>query len=77
VVGAGVFSDRLDADVDILINNAGAITQARSETADGFEMTIGTNHLGPFALINLLFLRVRSQIVNVGSGAHESPVVST
>ena len=66
------FSDRLDADVDILVNNAGAITPARSETADGFEMTIGTNHLGPFALTNLLFPRVRSQIVNVGSGAHKS-----
>jgi NAD(P)-dependent dehydrogenase (short-subunit alcohol dehydrogenase family) len=66
------FSDRLDAAVDILVNNAGAITPARSETADGFEMTIGTNHLGPFALTNLLFPRVRSQIVNVGSGAHKS-----
>ena len=66
------FSDRLDADVDILVNNAGAITPARGETADGFEMTIGTNHLGPFALTNLLFPRVRSQIVNVGSGAHKS-----
>jgi NAD(P)-dependent dehydrogenase (short-subunit alcohol dehydrogenase family) len=66
------FSDRLDADVDILVNNAGAITPARSETADGFEMTIGTNHLGPFALANLLYPRVRSQIVNVGSGAHKS-----
>jgi NAD(P)-dependent dehydrogenase (short-subunit alcohol dehydrogenase family) len=66
------FSDRLDADVDILVNNAGAITPARSETADGFEMTIGTNHLGPFALTNLLYPRVRSQIVNVGSGAHKS-----
>ena len=68
----GSFSDRLDADVDILVNNAGAITPVRSETADGFEMTIGTNHLGPFALTNLLYPRVRSQIVNVGSGAHKS-----
>jgi len=66
------FPGRLDGDVDILINNAGTITSSRSETADGFEMTIGTNHLGPFALTNLLFPRVRSQIVNVGSGAHKS-----
>ena len=66
------FPGRLDGDVDILINNAGTITTSRSETVDGFETTIGTNHLGPFALTNLLFPRVRSQIVNVGSDAHKS-----
>ena len=66
------FPERLHGDVDVLINNAGAITSARSETADGFEMTLGTNHLGPFALTNLLFPRVRCQIVNVGSQAHKS-----
>jgi len=66
------FPELLDADVDILINNAGALTQTRSETVDGFESTIGTNLLGPFALTNLLFPRVRSQIINVGSDAHRS-----
>ena len=66
------FCDLLDDDVDILINNAGALAQARAETVDGFEMTIGTNLLGPFALTNLLFGRVRSQIINVGSDAHKS-----
>lgn len=66
------FPDRLDGDVDILINNAGALSQRRTETVDGFEMTIGTNLLGPFALTNLLFGRVRKQIVNVGSEAHKS-----
>jgi NAD(P)-dependent dehydrogenase (short-subunit alcohol dehydrogenase family) len=66
------FPELLDDDVDILINNAGALTQHRTETADGFEVTIGTNFLGPFALTNLLFRRVRSQIINVGSEAHKS-----
>lgn len=66
------FPDRLDGDVDILINNAGALSQRRTETVDGFEMTIGTNLLGPFALTNLLFGRIRKQIVNVGSEAHKS-----
>jgi NAD(P)-dependent dehydrogenase (short-subunit alcohol dehydrogenase family) len=66
------FPDLLDGDVDILINNAGALSQTRRDTVDGFEMTIGTNHLGPFALTNLLFPRVRSQIINVGSEAHKS-----
>ena len=36
----------------------------------GFEKTIGTNLLGPFALTNLIFPKVRSQIINVGSHAH-------
>lgn len=62
----------VDGDVDILINNAGVVTQHRTETADGFEMTLGTNMLGPFALTNLLLGRVRSQIINVGSDAHRS-----
>jgi NAD(P)-dependent dehydrogenase (short-subunit alcohol dehydrogenase family) len=66
------FPELLDGDVDILINNAGAVAQRRSDTVDGFEMTIGTNFLGPFALTNLLFDRVRSQIINVGSDAHKS-----
>ncbi|OBB80892.1 SDR family NAD(P)-dependent oxidoreductase [Mycolicibacterium peregrinum] len=66
------FPGRLEGDVDILINNAGALSQHRTDTVDGFETTIGTNLLGPFALTNLLFGRVRRQIVNVGSEAHKS-----
>lgn len=66
------FPDLLDGDVDILINNAGALTQHRTDSTDGFEMTLATNLLGPFALTNLLLDRVRSQIINVGSDAHRS-----
>jgi NAD(P)-dependent dehydrogenase (short-subunit alcohol dehydrogenase family) len=66
------FTDQLDGDVDILINNAGTVVQHRTDTVDGFEMTMGTNFLGPFALTNLLLGRVRSQIINVGSDAHKS-----
>ncbi len=66
------FPGRIDGDVDVLVNNAGTVTQRRSETVDGFEMTLGTNMLGPFALTNLLLPRVRSQIINVGSDAHRS-----
>ena len=66
------FPDQLDGDVDILINNAGTVVQHRIDTVDGFEMTMGTNFLGPFALTNLLLGRVRSQIINVGSDAHKS-----
>jgi NAD(P)-dependent dehydrogenase (short-subunit alcohol dehydrogenase family) len=62
----------LEAGIDILINNAGALTDRRKDTVDGFEMTLGTNVLGPFALTNLLLPRVRSLIINVGSDAHRS-----
>jgi len=66
------FPGLFDGDVDVLVNNAGLVAQNRSETVDGFEMTLGTNFLGPFALTNLLFPRVRSLIVNVASDAHKS-----
>jgi NAD(P)-dependent dehydrogenase (short-subunit alcohol dehydrogenase family) len=66
------FPDRLaGGDIDILINNAGGLTQHRRDTADGFETTIATNLLGPFALTNLMFPRIRSQIITVGSEAHK------
>lgn len=66
------FPTLIDGDVDILINNAGTLTDRRTDTVDGFEMTLGTNLLGPFVLTNLLLPRVRSQIINVGSDAHRS-----
>ncbi len=66
------FPGRIDGDVDILVNNAGTLTDHRTETADGFETTLATNLLGPFALTNLLLPRVRSQIINVGSDAHRT-----
>ncbi len=66
------FPELVEGDIDILINNAGAVTQRRTETVDGFETMLGTNALGPFALTNLLLPRIRSQIINVGSDAHRS-----
>lgn len=66
------FPELLDGDVDVLINNAGTLTETRTDTVDGFETTIGTNLLGPFALTNLLFPRIRSTIVTVGSNAHRN-----
>lgn len=70
------FPDLFTGDVDVLINNAGAVAQTRRETVDGFEMTLGTNFLGPFALTNLIFSRVRSTIINVGSDAHKSATLA-
>ena len=70
------FPTLFDGDVDILINNAGIVAQHRTETVDGFETMMGTNFLGPFALTNLLFPRVRSMIINVGSDAHRTATIA-
>jgi NAD(P)-dependent dehydrogenase (short-subunit alcohol dehydrogenase family) len=64
------FASGFDGDVDLLINNAGVMAVPRSRTADGFEMQIGTNHLGHFALTNLLLPQVRDRVVTVASTAH-------
>jgi len=56
--------------IDILINNAGIMIPPLSRTADGFEMQFGTNHLGHFALTNLLLPHVTGRVVTVASGAH-------
>lgn len=59
--------------VDVLVNNAGIAGQ-RGLTKDGFEVTFGTNHLGPFLLTVLLAPKLRAatraRVVNVASKAH-------
>jgi NAD(P)-dependent dehydrogenase (short-subunit alcohol dehydrogenase family) len=61
--------------VDLLINNAGVMAIPRRETADGFEMQFGTNHLGHFALTGLLLPLLQdtggARIVTVSSNAHK------
>jgi NAD(P)-dependent dehydrogenase (short-subunit alcohol dehydrogenase family) len=64
------FASGFDGDVDLLINNAGVMAVPEARTADGFEMQIGTNHLGHFALTNLLLPQVRDRVVTIASGAH-------
>lgn len=57
---------------DGIITNAGMITDKREETADGFEMQFGSNHLGHFVLVNRLvpLLRPGARAVIVASSSH-------
>ncbi|MGB6578088.1 MAG: oxidoreductase [Streptosporangiaceae bacterium] len=63
------FAAGWDGPVDLLINNAGVSGPSLARTADGFEMTFGTNHLGHFALTNLLLEHVTGRVVTVASQA--------
>jgi NAD(P)-dependent dehydrogenase (short-subunit alcohol dehydrogenase family) len=71
------FADDLDLDrLDVLVNNAGVMALPRMETADGFEMQLGTNHLGHFALTGLLLGRLLAaddpRVVTISSNAHKT-----
>ena len=64
------FAAEWDGDLDVLINNAGVMAIPRATTVDGFEMQFGTNHLGHFALTNLLLPHITDRVVTVSSGEH-------
>jgi NAD(P)-dependent dehydrogenase (short-subunit alcohol dehydrogenase family) len=63
---AGAWDERLD----VLVNNAGVMAVPERRTKDGFELQIGTNHLGHFALTNLLLPSIADRVVTVSSTAH-------
>jgi len=62
-------------DLDGLVNNAGVMALPYRKTADGFEMQIGTNHLGHFALTGRLLPRILAthgaRVVTVSSTVHK------
>jgi NAD(P)-dependent dehydrogenase (short-subunit alcohol dehydrogenase family) len=64
------FAAGWQGEIEILINNAGVMVPPLSRTAEGFELQFGTNHLGHFALTNLLLEQITGRVVNVASGAH-------
>jgi len=58
--------------IALLINNAGMVSTRQRRSADGFELTFATNHLGPFLLTELLReqLHAPARIINLASRAH-------
>jgi NAD(P)-dependent dehydrogenase (short-subunit alcohol dehydrogenase family) len=69
------FADDIDK-VDVLVNNAGIMATKYALTADGFEGQIGTNHLGHFALTNLLLPKLTDRAVTVSSLLHNIGYIS-
>ncbi len=63
------FADGVDG-ADVLVNNAGIMAVPYAQTVDGFESQIGTNHLGHFALTNLLLPKITERVVTVASMMH-------
>ncbi len=68
-------SSHEDDGLDLLINNAGVMAPPRRETADGFELQLGTNLLGHFALsgrlIGLMQGHADARVVTLSSNAHK------
>lgn len=60
--------------LDILVNNAGVMALGPERTVDGFDVQMGTNHFGPFALTGLLLPALvasgNGRVVTVASQAH-------
>jgi NAD(P)-dependent dehydrogenase (short-subunit alcohol dehydrogenase family) len=69
------FADGVES-VDVLVNNAGIMAVPHAVTSDGFESQIGTNHLGHFALTNLLLPKITDRVVTVSSLMHYMGYIS-
>jgi len=63
------FAEEWEGPIDVLVNNAGVSVPSLARTKDGFEMQFGTNHLGPFALTNLLLPQITGRVVSLSSQA--------
>lgn len=62
--------------IDVLINNAGAMFTERQVTADGLEKTFAVNHMAYFVVTNLLLDKLKAapggaRIVSTASDAHK------
>lgn len=64
------FAEEWEGEIDVLINNAGIMMVPKRFTTDGYESQFATNHLGHFALTNLLLPHITDRVVTVASSAH-------
>jgi NAD(P)-dependent dehydrogenase (short-subunit alcohol dehydrogenase family) len=69
------FAAEWTGDIDILVNNAGVLMPPFGLTNDGFELQFGINHLGHFALTNLLLPHITGRVVTVASGEHRAGTI--
>jgi NAD(P)-dependent dehydrogenase (short-subunit alcohol dehydrogenase family) len=69
------FADGWTGPLDVLVNNAGIMMVPAGITIDGFELQFGTNHLGHFALTNLLLPHVTDRVVTLSSGLHRNGMI--
>ncbi len=74
IAAVGELYEELELDGDVLVNNAGLMATPNQRTAQGFEMQLGVNHLGHFALtaklIDLLTATPGSRVVSISSQGH-------
>ena len=66
------FAETTEGPVDLLVDNAGIMATPERRTADGFELQIGTNHLGHFTLTNLLLPQITDRVIVVSSDLHRN-----
>lgn len=66
------FAERWEGPLDVLVNNAGVSVPELRRSVDGFELQLATNHLGPFALTNLLLPHVTHRVVTLASQAERA-----
>ncbi|MDA2992887.1 MAG: oxidoreductase [Actinomycetota bacterium] len=66
------FAKEFTSSIDVLILNAGVMGTPFSLTKDHFELQVGTNHLGHFALTGLLQKQIKNRVVSVSSQMHRT-----
>jgi NAD(P)-dependent dehydrogenase (short-subunit alcohol dehydrogenase family) len=66
------FAKEFTSSIDVLILNAGVMATPFALTKDRFELQVGTNHLGHFALTGLLQKQIKNRVVSVSSQMHRT-----